>query len=747
MKVKLGILCSLLAVFLLPMPVVFAVEYHQESSTAAIAYVDEAGHIWVIQEDGGNARQITREGKNGHPVWSPDGSEIYFIREQDGEVFFGSYHLGQGQESFYHLPGLNIKLDSSIDIDPDGQYLVFVHRDCVSILDITDNEIRDLKCMGLQDENTPAGYLDPVFSPSGEEIALTQWGFESSIVLRVPIEGGEPTMVGCCSDPAFFPDGTSLVVGVSGYFAPHMEGLQNPVAGVYRLILDSGKYKPILTDGTNSYSFSSFNLSPDGSRMLYERTDFADMSGQIEFLDLATGEIQVLTNGYQPAWNKSQSTAQATGTNSTGATGAETTAYILAGDIWLIDTSSDESTQLTSGTGYEFLSWSPDGSILAASGEAIGMDLVDPETGSIETIGQSCRGQDLYPTWSPDGAKLIFTDCGGDDIKTRIVDLAGNQSLALDSSINHPVWSLDSASIYYFDHSGTDPGFWEYELSAQNSTFIPAFGANFDHRLMPAERYPSENSSWFVIWDYWSEGTGEVTLLNTSGEARKIFTPESSQHGGDPLGDWSPDGSQFVFQNGNTYWADAAPIYIYDLDSQSMETIWGAGGLNPRWSPDGSVIVFTTWKGGLTLIDPATGETQELIPNAPENILHEYVGFGGGHIGYFATDVMEPGWSPSGDKLTFTHPGGFYIIDYPSGTQQWIDQGSSPKWRPFIPAPAPTETPTQPPPTQPSPTPTIGITATWTPVSTSTATPPPAMVLGETGADSGSQGQFMKYGF
>lgn len=49
-----------------------------------IAFV-RGNQIWTVHLDGGGERQLTKQGNNSHPVWSPDGQRIAYLRDVAGE--------------------------------------------------------------------------------------------------------------------------------------------------------------------------------------------------------------------------------------------------------------------------------------------------------------------------------------------------------------------------------------------------------------------------------------------------------------------------------------------------------------------------------------------------------------------------------------------------------------------------------------------------------------------------------------
>ena len=76
---------------------------------------------------------------------------------------------------------------------------------------------------------------------------------------------------------------------------------------------------------------------------------------------------------------------------------------------------------------------------------------------------------------------------------------------------------------------------------------------------------------------------------------------------------WSPDGNRLVF---GSLIVPNAPIYIFDLTTQSVATVGGSYGFyNPQWSPDGRNIAAMTnsERGKLMLFDIAAEKWVEAV--------------------------------------------------------------------------------------------------------------------------------------
>jgi dipeptidyl aminopeptidase/acylaminoacyl peptidase len=81
---------------------------------------------------------------------------------------------------------------------------------------------------------------------------------------------------------------------------------------------------------------------------------------------------------------------------------------------------------------------------------------------------------------------------------------------------------------------------------------------------------------------------------------------------GDECPDWSPDGSKIVF---DSYRDGNLEIYVMNADGSSQTRLTNNAftDYDPAWSPDGSKIVFTSWGrslGQIYVMNPdGTGQT------------------------------------------------------------------------------------------------------------------------------------------
>ena len=133
----------------------------------------------------------------------------------------------------------------------------------------------------------------------------------------------------------------------------------------------------------------------------------------------------------------------------------------------------------------------------------------------------------------------------------------------------------------------------------------------------------------------------------------------------DSAGDWSPDGTQFVF----AVFADGDnELAIVDVESGSIErkiALDGIGALSsPAWSPDGRFIAFSGLSGGVSDIytwDVGTGALRQLTDDKYAD--------------------LQPTWSPDGSTIAFVSDRGaitdFEALRYSKPQIAFLDVASN----------------------------------------------------------------------
>lgn len=233
------------------------------------------------------------------------------------------------------------------------------------------------------------------------------------------------------------------------------------------------------------------------------------------------------------------------------------------------------------------------------------------------------QGDDTQPAWSPDGSRLAYTCLRQPDgsirspsrICVRNADGTGFAVLSNTLAEDYgPAWSRDGSQIA-FATSGS--GF--QTLSIMNA-----------------------------------DGTGRFPILIT-GAANP---------------DWSPVGSSLVFDIVNSIWT------YNRLTQTSLRLTNAPGDSRPRYSPDGSKIVFHSNRDGQPeiYVMNADGTAQTRLTNNP------------------ARDI-SPAWSPDGTKILFTssrddvHQHALYVMNADGSNQTRVTAGSDGVWRPIVTAP------------------------------------------------------------
>jgi Tol biopolymer transport system component len=217
-------------------------------------------------------------------------------------------------------------------------------------------------------------------------------------------------------------------------------------------------------------------------------------------------------------------------------------------------------------------------------------------------------GQQGGPSWSADGTRVAFTELG-DIERIYATTAAGDTPVLLDTKCaaecddNEPGFSPDGTRIVF-------------------------------RRVMLTAGRTAPVSSVLATMDL---STGKVTELS----ATKVKAVDSSWN---EYPRWSPDGSRLVFYR-PVAGPDGIPIssslFIVDADGGNLHeisTVPFAG--NAQWSPDGSVIAFSTYPSHIDKIDQVAGATQNVYTVGPD----------GSGLTQLTTDGVSssPSWTSDG---------------------------------------------------------------------------------------------------
>ncbi len=239
------------------------------------------------------------------------------------------------------------------------------------------------------------------------------------------------------------------------------------------------------------------------------------------------------------------------------------------------------------------------------------------------------KGQEVVPTFSPDGSQIVFAWDGGTnnnfDLYVKVVGTENILKLThKPSTWLAPAWSPDGRTIAFARKSGSDSGIFE----------IPAIGG--PERKLASVMFsytPVMSTSWSSdgrLLSY-ADGSGAMhLLLRESGQLTALALPAKCDRGWSPV--FSPKEARIAFlcDRNNSF-----IVFVMQPDGTKIQQLTSddAGPQNLTWSADGKRVILTNQR------------TNQLVEVAVEHGKHSVI--------IFSQDASQPAVARSGDRLAF----------------------------------------------------------------------------------------------
>jgi TolB protein len=247
--------------------------------------------------------------------------------------------------------------------------------------------------------------------------------------------------------------------------------------------------------------------------------------------------------------------------------------------------------------GLNHADWSPDGQKIAAVGymdstfTTWSIHVFNADGSNPVRLTTTTGAADSEPAWSPDGTHILFTRIeftSGNQYRSDLWLMnadGGDQKMVVADGYTGK-WSPDGTRLLYTSNKTGNYEIYTSSIDGADEQRLTETSAD--------ESYPSwsPDGKWIVFcastgeWNTSESGiTNEIYLMNSDGTAVRQLT-DNHAYDGNPR--WSPDGSLLAFSS------DIAEpghydIFVMDADGANIKQVThtpsGARAINPIWRP------------------------------------------------------------------------------------------------------------------------------------------------------------------
>ncbi|MBC6995088.1 PD40 domain-containing protein [Lewinella lacunae] len=438
-----------------------------------------AGDLWIANRDGSAPRRLTiDEGREGAPVFSPDGKTIAFTAQYDGnfDVYTVPAAGGIPQRLTWHPSD-----DVVRDFTPDGKNILFSSQ-----REAFTNRFNHAFTIGLG--GGAATPLDiptinhAAYSADGKYLAYTPLGdrfsmwknYRGGTISRIWVMNlADKSVVEIPKPTGGSNDTQPQWVNGKVYFRSD----RNKEFNLFEYDPATKAVKQL----TQFTDFPVISLSAGAGKIVFEQ------AGYLHELDPATGQharinvdVQADILDVRPYWISGSENVRSAGASPSG----KRLVFDFRGEVVTAPTENGDVMNLsnTPGVHETHPRWSPDGKTIAYFSDASGeyaLHLYDNATKKARPVALNGTGFYAFPHWSPDSKRIAFVDNGRN---LYVLDVASGKVSKVDQDTHYSPgdyrdlfgsWSADGNWLAYSKITETNfERAYVYNLSNGNTRAV-----------------------------------------------------------------------------------------------------------------------------------------------------------------------------------------------------------------------------------------------------------------------------------
>jgi Tol biopolymer transport system component/DNA-binding winged helix-turn-helix (wHTH) protein len=429
-----------------------------------ISDLPDVSGIYIKQIGSEHLLQLTRNGSDWRPMWSPDGRFVAFSRYANAvhEIYMVSAIGGTERKLRSGAPA-----HPPLSWSPDGKLIAFTAKDSnqstysINLLSVESLETRKLTEPGAEQQD-----WGPAFSPDGKELAFvrTNGALNMADIFIIPANGGAVRRLtfdntGIPSPPTWTRDGRSIV-----FSSPRIS-----IPTLWRIPVSGGSPVQIPQVGVVALHPS---VSSSGNRLAYDQIMGHSSIWSLQLAKLGKRDSRILvtaSGGFN--WAPELSPDGKRIAFLSGRSGPM--------EVWTCSSDGSDLIQLTNLGGATSAGpprWSPDGQRLAfdsSLGEHNAIFVMKAEGGLARPWTRDAS-DNVNASWSRDGKWIYFTSNRSGQWQIWKMRSEGGEPLQLTKQGGFRAFESTDGKIVYYAKTSSDPDIWRVSATGgQESPLSP----------------------------------------------------------------------------------------------------------------------------------------------------------------------------------------------------------------------------------------------------------------------------------